>query len=52
MMKKTEVMRGNKKFDWDEVWRNIRRAGAIVELQPGELDQPCLRNIRADASLI
>lgn len=39
MMKNTEVMFGNKTFKWDQVWRRMRVAGAIVEVQPGELSE-------------
>jgi superfamily II DNA helicase RecQ len=34
--RKTEVILGNRTFKWDQAWKNMKRAGAIVEPQLGE----------------
>lgn len=50
--RKTEVILGNRKFTWDQAWRNMKRAGVIVEPQLGEPNQRYFCIILADLMLI
>lgn len=36
--RRTEVILGNRKFTWDQAWKNMKRAGAIGDLQLGKLN--------------
>lgn len=50
--RRTEVILGNRKFTWDQAWRNMKRAGVIVHPELGELDRFHLYIILADLMFI
>lgn len=50
--RKTEVVLGDRKFTWDQAWKNMKRAGVIVGPQLGESNESYLWIILANTILI
>lgn len=49
--KRTEVVLGDRTYSWDQAWRNMKRAGVVVESQIRKLNRCYFLIIRAHTRL-